>query len=531
MGRGQSPPAGGKGPECAECEHERALAGAYSEVMKGAPDPNARIRPGRGGRRRPRRRSDPGRARRRRADRAGRTPTFSTPMRCAGSPRPPLCRRPSALHWSPRPHRPPARHRRPPRPRATRCSPISSPSTGPSPRPAQPRRPHRRRRSRCPRRRSRHRPCNRSRPRPSRARGPASATPRPQKPRRPRTSRQCGGDDQDRGPAPSASAEIVVPPVEIVAADAPRHSGRPLGELLVGRGLVSEDQLGEALTKQTTSGKRLGNLLVELGLLGERALTEVLAEQLGLAVVDLSRATMDPEVVALLSEEDARRLERAADTPGRFPNRSRGRRPAGREPRHAAHRSARIAGPGQAGRAERPRTGTRPLLRALGGSRRRAADVRSETRSPQGVPCSRHGRADRRRRERARRQDRQRHPRAGRARPCFRPAHRADGRHRASTGPHRRGAPSDHDAPRTDGPGAHQPDQGHVGHEHRRAPPPAGRADGGHDRQPRPRCARVDDADRVRREVRDAHPRQDARGDRAARRWECRPRPTPATTT
>jgi type IV pilus assembly protein PilB len=91
-------------------------------------------------------------------------------------------------------------------------------------------------------------------------------------------------------------------------AEGPRHSGRPLGELLVGRGLVSEDQLGEALTKQTTSGKRLGNLLVELGLLGERALTDVLAEQLGLDVVDLSRAVMDPDVVALLSEDDARRL-------------------------------------------------------------------------------------------------------------------------------------------------------------------------------------------------------------------------------
>jgi len=90
--------------------------------------------------------------------------------------------------------------------------------------------------------------------------------------------------------------------------EGPRHSGRPLGELLVGRGLVSEDQLGEALTKQTTSGKRLGNLLVELGLLGERALTDVLAEQLGLDVVDLSRAVIDPDVVALLDQDDARRL-------------------------------------------------------------------------------------------------------------------------------------------------------------------------------------------------------------------------------
>jgi type IV pilus assembly protein PilB len=107
---------------------------------------------------------------------------------------------------------------------------------------------------------------------------------------------------------PDAPAKAETPEEPRDTEGAPRHSGRPLGELLVGRGLVSEDQLGEALTQQTTSGKRLGNLLVELGLLGERALTDVLAEQLGLPVVDLSRATMDPEVVALMTEEDARRL-------------------------------------------------------------------------------------------------------------------------------------------------------------------------------------------------------------------------------
>ena len=73
-------------------------------------------------------------------------------------------------------------------------------------------------------------------------------------------------------------------------------------------GRVHTDQLRDALTKQTGSGKRLGNLLVELDLLDERALTDVLAEQLGLAVVDLSRAEIDPEIVALLPEDDARRL-------------------------------------------------------------------------------------------------------------------------------------------------------------------------------------------------------------------------------
>jgi type IV pilus assembly protein PilB len=98
--------------------------------------------------------------------------------------------------------------------------------------------------------------------------------------------------------------------VKVVAVDehGPRHVGRPLGEILIGRGLVSEDQLREALTTQTESGKRLGNILVELGLLSERGLVDVLAEQLQLDIVELGRMELDKELVTLLPEDDARRL-------------------------------------------------------------------------------------------------------------------------------------------------------------------------------------------------------------------------------
>jgi type IV pilus assembly protein PilB len=88
----------------------------------------------------------------------------------------------------------------------------------------------------------------------------------------------------------------------------PRHSGRPLGEILMGRGLVSEHQLRTALTTQTGSGKRLGNILVELGLLSERGLMEVLAEQLQLEIVEVGRMELDREVVNLLPAETARAL-------------------------------------------------------------------------------------------------------------------------------------------------------------------------------------------------------------------------------
>ena len=112
--------------------------------------------------------------------------------------------------------------------------------------------------------------------------------------------------DVEQSPVAEPETEVAVVAAEPEVVVVP--SGRPLGELLVGRGLVTEEQLNEALTQQKASGKRLGNILVELGFLRERILTGVLAEQLGLAVVDLSRAEIDPEVVALLSEDDARRL-------------------------------------------------------------------------------------------------------------------------------------------------------------------------------------------------------------------------------
>jgi type IV pilus assembly protein PilB len=97
--------------------------------------------------------------------------------------------------------------------------------------------------------------------------------------------------------------------VEAVDEHGPRHVGKPLGQMLIGRGLVSEDQLRDALTTQTESGKRLGHILVELGLLSERGLVDVLAEQLQLDIVELGRMELDKELVTLLPEEDARRLK------------------------------------------------------------------------------------------------------------------------------------------------------------------------------------------------------------------------------
>jgi hypothetical protein len=56
---------------------------------------------------------------------------------------------------------------------------------------------------------------------------------------------------------------------------------RPLGELLVHKGLVSEDELELALTEQANTGRLLGAILVERGYVSGPALAVALAEQYG----------------------------------------------------------------------------------------------------------------------------------------------------------------------------------------------------------------------------------------------------------
>ena len=90
---------------------------------------------------------------------------------------------------------------------------------------------------------------------------------------------------------------------------APRHTGMPLGEMLVQTGAISSDQLHQALTQQSSSGKRLGFVLVELGLVGERDLAQALAGQLGMEVVDLRHIEVDHELISLLPETMARQLK------------------------------------------------------------------------------------------------------------------------------------------------------------------------------------------------------------------------------
>jgi type IV pilus assembly protein PilB len=81
-----------------------------------------------------------------------------------------------------------------------------------------------------------------------------------------------------------------------------------LGEQLVAEGLITPDQLADALSKQNTSGKRIGTALVDLGALSSGALVDALARRMGVKGCVLRHGLIDPKVSKLVPKEEAEHL-------------------------------------------------------------------------------------------------------------------------------------------------------------------------------------------------------------------------------
>ncbi len=80
-----------------------------------------------------------------------------------------------------------------------------------------------------------------------------------------------------------------------------------LGEILLKEGLITPQQLKEALDYQRAHGGRLGSILVSLGMVHDEAITAVLSRQYGVPAVNLDLFDVDPNAVRLLPEETARK--------------------------------------------------------------------------------------------------------------------------------------------------------------------------------------------------------------------------------
>lgn len=87
------------------------------------------------------------------------------------------------------------------------------------------------------------------------------------------------------------------------------HSGKKgrLGEILIERGLITEEQLQEALEQQKQSRELIGQVLIKLGYVHERDVLEALGEQLGLPVVTLTEHSVDPVALGQVPSEFAMR--------------------------------------------------------------------------------------------------------------------------------------------------------------------------------------------------------------------------------
>jgi type IV pilus assembly protein PilB len=86
---------------------------------------------------------------------------------------------------------------------------------------------------------------------------------------------------------------------------APAAGSERIGDLLVKEGIISRQQLQQALDEQKNSGTRVGYNLVKLGFVQENELTRTLARQFKMPAVDLSKFEVDPKIIKLVPADVA----------------------------------------------------------------------------------------------------------------------------------------------------------------------------------------------------------------------------------
>ena len=81
-----------------------------------------------------------------------------------------------------------------------------------------------------------------------------------------------------------------------------------IGDILIEKGILTQDQLNIALTEQKKStNKPLGKIIVSLGFATEAVVRDALGEALGQEAVDLTKVVVDSEILKLVDKDVARR--------------------------------------------------------------------------------------------------------------------------------------------------------------------------------------------------------------------------------
>ena len=82
-----------------------------------------------------------------------------------------------------------------------------------------------------------------------------------------------------------------------------------VGDLLVQRGFITEEQLTDALEEQSKTKGKLGQVLIDMGFISEEQFAGVICAQLGIDSVDLKEFKPDPQLIELIGEDVLRRDE------------------------------------------------------------------------------------------------------------------------------------------------------------------------------------------------------------------------------
>ena len=80
-----------------------------------------------------------------------------------------------------------------------------------------------------------------------------------------------------------------------------------LGDLLVSKGLITEEQLLEVINKQKETHTKFGETVVTMGFVTENDVIDALIEQLGIEYVDVRRIKIDENAVKLVKEDYMRK--------------------------------------------------------------------------------------------------------------------------------------------------------------------------------------------------------------------------------
>ncbi len=79
-----------------------------------------------------------------------------------------------------------------------------------------------------------------------------------------------------------------------------------MGELLIERGIINQQQLEKALTVQKEKGGLIGEVLVKIGFATEEDIAQALTAQFGFPYLPLSNYDIDPQIIGIIPGRVAR---------------------------------------------------------------------------------------------------------------------------------------------------------------------------------------------------------------------------------